>query len=311
MKKNIFLVIAFFALTISLFGETKTEILLRSSSKEGLIRIVLEADESFLKRTNAAVLSSQIKLEFPGSFNLAMPKDFPLEAVSKDKILLINLKDRGEVKILRLMSPPRLVIDIQTMEKQTSPILSKTFVIDPGHGGYDSGIIFQEFREKDISLNLAKDLSAALSKRGKRVFLTRKVDQYMSLIDRIGFVNQKNPDLFISLHSSMSENFVLNVPEVEDKGSNEISEIYSISSRQKKYIGKSKALSDNLGKAIKDDFQVNIVYREISLPILNSTGAPAVMIEFPAPGFAVYDQAMRARLIDSILNGISSYERSS
>lgn len=180
-------------------------------------------------------------------------------------------------------------------------------VLDAGHGGYDFGIISGDAKEKDISLGLTKDLGAILLKKGKKVFLTRKADQYISLIDRINLVNQKSPEVFISIHSSMSENFVLYSPEFEEQGSDEIVDLYSLSSRQKKYIGKSKALSDCIEKAIKDEFKVDVIRREMFLPVLNSANAPSVLIELPSPKFVVYDQQMRARLVNSIINGIVAY----
>jgi len=59
--------------------------------------------------------------------------------------------------------------------------------------------------------------------------------------------------------------------------------------------------------AIKNEFQKRVIYREMPIPILNSAGAPAVLLEFPSPRFVNYDQGMRERLIKSILNGIASY----
>ena len=227
--------------------------------------------------------------------------------VPADKVLTINLREKGEIKLLRLSSPARLVFDIQKGEKQAVQMLPKIFVIDAGHGGYDFGITSGNTKEKDLSLGLAQDLETILSKKGKKVFLTRKGDQYMSLIERIKFVNQKTPDVFLSLHSSMSENFVLYVAKFKDESSDEIVDLYSLSSRQKKYIGKSKALSENIGKALKDEFNKSVIYREMSLPILNSTSAPSVMIELPSPRSTVYDQQMRTRLINSIIKGFAAY----
>jgi N-acetylmuramoyl-L-alanine amidase len=129
----------------------------------------------------------------------------------------------------------------------------------------------------------------------------------MSLIERIKFANQKNPDIFLSLHSSMSENFVLYVAKFKDESPDAIVDLYSLSSRQKKYIGKSRALSENIGKALKDEFKKSIIYREMPLPILNFTSAPSVVVEFPSPRSVVYDQQMRTRLINSIMNGLAAY----
>lgn len=211
--------------------------------------------------------------------------------------------------LVSLMAVPlfaKTEIDLLLKSKEQMQI-----VLDAGHGGYDFGITSNPpavEREKDISLSLTKDLSAVFSKKGKKVFLTRKVDQYMPLIERINLVNQKKPTAFISIHCSMSENFVLYSPEFEEEGSDEIVDLYSLSSRQKKHILKSKALSESIGKAIKDEFKVNIIYREMPLPILNSVDAPSVLIELPSPKLMVYDQQMRARLVNSIIKGIEAHE---
>jgi N-acetylmuramoyl-L-alanine amidase len=296
---------------VSLYAQKKTEVLLKFSKQEGLIRIVLEAEESFINKTKIATLPSKIKIEFPGTFTLIAQKDLPFEVVLKGEILIIELKEKNEIKFFRLSSPARLVFDIQKkelqIEKQSMLIPSKVFVIDAGHGGYDFGITSGDVSEKDISLRLSKDLSTALSKKGKKVFLTRKTDQHVSLTDRINLVNQKNPDVFISLHFSMSERFVLYSPKFEEQGSNEMVDLYSLSSRQKKYIGKSNALSESIGKAIKDEFKSDVIYMEMPLPLLNSVGAPCVLIELPSPRVMVYDQQVRSKLVSSIINGITLY----
>ncbi|HYA11960.1 MAG TPA: N-acetylmuramoyl-L-alanine amidase [Thermodesulfovibrionales bacterium] len=294
-------------MTVPLFAQKKTEVLLKFSKQEGFIRIVFESEESFVAKTKATTLSSQIIIEFPAPFNLIAQKDLPFEIVPADKVLTINLREKGDIKLLRLSSPARLVFDIRKGEKQAVQILPKIFVIDAGHGGYDFGITSGDTKEKDINLSLSQDLETILLKKGKKVFLTRKGDQYMSLIERIKFVNQKSPDVFLSLHSSMSENFVIYVAKFKDESSDEIVDLYSLSSKQKKYIGKSKALSENIGKALKDEFKKSVIYREMSLPILNSISAPSVMIEFPSPRSTVYDQQMRTRLVNSIINGLATY----
>jgi N-acetylmuramoyl-L-alanine amidase len=318
-------------LSVSLSAQKKTGVSVKFSKQEGLIRIVFEAEESFINKTKVITLASQIKIQFPEGFSLTAQKDAPFEILQTDKTVMINSKELGEIKFFRLSSPARLVFDIRKkeiqkekqtekkLEKQTEKtaekqpekqpvtILSKVFVIDAGHGGYDFGITSGDVNEKDISLSLAKDLNTVLSKKGKKVFLTRKVDQYISLADRINLVNQKSPDVFISLHSSMSEKFILYSPKFDEQGSNEIVDFYSISSRQRKYIEKSKALSVSIGKAIEDEFKTDIIRREMPLPLLNSAGAPSVLIELPSPKFMVYDQQMKARLENSIINGVAAY----
>ncbi len=307
LKRVFFIFLALLIIPASLSAQKKVDLVMKFSSQEGLIRIVFESEDTFIINTKVSTSASQIKLEFPNLFNLSPKEGLPFKMEIQEKSLIINLREKSEVKLLRLSNPARLVFDIYRAEKQPSTIIPKVFVFDAGHGGYDFGITSGESKEKDISLNLVKDLDLALSKKQKKVFLTRKVDQYLSLVDRIKFINQKNPDIFLSFHSSLSDDFVIYVGSFKQESYDEVVDLYSIFSRQKKFLEKSKALSDKLGSAIKNEFQKNVIYREMPLPILNSAGVPAVLIEFPSPRFVTYDQSMRERLIKSILNGLSSY----
>jgi N-acetylmuramoyl-L-alanine amidase len=324
VKKTVFFFIAVSLLiAVSLSAQKKTEVLLKVSKQEGTLRIVFEAEEHCINRIKVTTLPVQIKIDFPDPFNLTAPKDLPFELVPTEKSLVINLKEKSEIRFFRLPSPSRLVFDIRGLdiqtketssekhpaspEKQPVSIISRGFVIDAGHGGYDFGISYGDTSEKDICLNFAKDLSAALSKKGKKVFLIRRVDQYVSLADRINFVNQKSPDVFISFHSSQTQNITIFRSKLEEQSRLETFEPYSLSFKQKKFIAKSKALSDALGKALTDELKAIIVHREMPLPILNSVGAPAVLIELPSPGVVAYDQQMKTKLINSILNGLTAY----
>jgi N-acetylmuramoyl-L-alanine amidase len=78
----------------------------------------------------------------------------------------------------------------------------KTIVIDPGHGGEDTGAVGPTgVMEKDITLSVAKALKKELTeKTGTRVFLTRTYDTYMSLEDRAALANEVKAGVFISIH---------------------------------------------------------------------------------------------------------------
>ena len=78
----------------------------------------------------------------------------------------------------------------------------RVVVIDPGHGGVDSGTVgVNGLAEKDLvlaeSLQLAKELRA----RGFTVFLTRDKDGYIPLRDRVAFGRAHRADLLISMHA--------------------------------------------------------------------------------------------------------------
>ena len=78
-------------------------------------------------------------------------------------------------------------------------------VIDPGHGGYDSGTAAgAPLLEKDIALQIALRLQGELEHRGVRAILTRTDDYFVTLADRTAFANKASADLFISIHLNSS-----------------------------------------------------------------------------------------------------------
>ena len=76
----------------------------------------------------------------------------------------------------------------------------KTIVIDPGHGGKDSGAQGKKSNEKDIVLSIGKLLKKELEKEGFNVKMTRDKDEFIELGQRANLANQGDGDLFISLH---------------------------------------------------------------------------------------------------------------
>lgn len=78
----------------------------------------------------------------------------------------------------------------------------KIIVIDPGHGGKDSGAIGNGFMEKEIVLQISNQLSEKLRALGYTVYMTRTNDTFIELKDRTKFANNKEADLFISVHAN-------------------------------------------------------------------------------------------------------------
>lgn len=82
------------------------------------------------------------------------------------------------------------------------PTAKKVVVIDAGHGGIDSGTTgIDGMQEKDLVLDEAKRLGAALKRRGYTVHLTRDTDIYIPLRERVSIARGFGADLFISLHA--------------------------------------------------------------------------------------------------------------
>ena len=79
-------------------------------------------------------------------------------------------------------------------------------VIDPGHGGHDTGTIGPGgLREKDVVLDVALRLRRLIERRlGSEVVMTRDDDTFIPLEERTAIANEKTADLFISIHANAS-----------------------------------------------------------------------------------------------------------
>ena len=81
--------------------------------------------------------------------------------------------------------------------------INKTIVIDAGHGGDDVGAVGPNKQyEKVINLEVARYLENILKQRGYKVYLTRSTDKFIKVMDRTILANEKNADLFISIHTN-------------------------------------------------------------------------------------------------------------
>jgi N-acetylmuramoyl-L-alanine amidase len=79
-------------------------------------------------------------------------------------------------------------------------------VIDPGHGGHDTGTIGPEgLEEKNVVLDVALRLRKLVEQRmGSEVVMTRSDDTFIPLEERTAIANQRGADLFISIHANAS-----------------------------------------------------------------------------------------------------------
>ncbi len=76
-------------------------------------------------------------------------------------------------------------------------------MIDPGHGGKDSGAIgLGGLREVDVILPIAKRVASILESRGYATKLTRDSDYFVELNDRVDMANRYDATIFVSIHAN-------------------------------------------------------------------------------------------------------------
>ncbi|MBR4955890.1 MAG: N-acetylmuramoyl-L-alanine amidase [Clostridia bacterium] len=117
-----------------------------------------------------------------------------------DQIPNTNAPDSGTADTV---IPPETVTP-DTMVT-TPPAPQVLICIDPGHGGKDSGAVWDGRMEKDDSLNLALKVAEQIEAMGHQVLLTRTDDSYPYFSERADLANNAGADLFISLHRNSFE----------------------------------------------------------------------------------------------------------
>jgi N-acetylmuramoyl-L-alanine amidase len=76
-------------------------------------------------------------------------------------------------------------------------------ILDPGHGGRDPGAIgIGGIQEKEINLDISRQVQQALQQQGVTALLTRTGDQEIDLDPRVTMAEQAHADLFVSIHSN-------------------------------------------------------------------------------------------------------------
>ena len=205
----------------------------------------------------------------------------------------------------------------------------KTIVIDPGHGGHDTGAKGPEGTlEKTIALSLAQMLSNEL-KAQFRVVLTRTGDYWLDIPSRTAVANEAKADLFISIHtggsylhqaSGLSLFFFKELSQVAPSTDNEKSLQSTIGQGahpwdtiQSQYQSVSTRLAIIIKSHLEDGNKYSInTARGAPLLVLRGADMPAVLIEVgyltnPLEEKKLLDTDVLADLVDKISKGIDDY----
>jgi N-acetylmuramoyl-L-alanine amidase len=107
-----------------------------------------------------------------------------------------KLKYEGTSLVLSLRHPPKL-----SRNTPDKPLAGTKILLDPGHGGKDSGAVGPNgYTEKDANLYASKLLANELAMRGASVYLSREVDKFVGLEDRQTIIDNLEPTIALSVH---------------------------------------------------------------------------------------------------------------
>jgi N-acetylmuramoyl-L-alanine amidase len=113
--------------------------------------------------------------------------------------LLLMIGSLAWMELHQAERPPRPK-ESKTARPQTTPSPFAVVVLDPGHGGQDSGAICGGMLEKDLTIDVARRIDRLLDSEGIATLMTRLGDTFVSLADRAAFANRARNCIFVSIH---------------------------------------------------------------------------------------------------------------
>jgi N-acetylmuramoyl-L-alanine amidase len=214
-------------------------------------------------------------------------------------------------------------------------------VIDPGHGGHDTGTIGPHgLMEKDLCLDVALRLGHEIEEKlpGAEVIYTRKDDTFIPLEERTAIANDAKADLFISVHANSShdsaargiETYYLNFATSEESMAVAAREnaLAQSSMHDLQDIIKKIARNDKVeeSKELANDIQDSLTHRLQSVSqdqrnrgvkkapfvVLIGANMPSVLSEIsfisnPSDEKLLRKTDQRQRVADGLYKGIASY----
>jgi N-acetylmuramoyl-L-alanine amidase len=213
-------------------------------------------------------------------------------------------------------------------------------VIDPGHGGHDTGTIGPDgLLEKDLVVDVGRRLGKLLETRlGAEVIYTRKDDTFIPLETRTAIANQEQADLFVSIHANSSrdpnargvETYYLNFTSspdalevaarenaVSEKSIHELGDLVKKIALKEK-IEESHEFASNVqealhsGLAMKNSGIRDRGVKKAPFIVLIGANMPSILAEIsfvsnPSDERKLQTPEYRQRIAESLYRGISKY----
>jgi len=245
-------------------------------------------------------------------------------------------------EVLPAVSPSGLASPSPTLTRALG-LKIRRIVIDPGHGGHDTGTIGPGgIEEKNVVLDVAQRLRKLILQRmGCQAIMTRSSDKFIPLEERTAIANAVGADLFISIHANSSpdasargiETYYLNF--TSDPEALELAARENATSRESVYqlqsLIKKIALSEKIGESEKfaavvdhqlaghlaqdGDPQPDRGVKKAPFVVLIGANMPSILVEIsflsnPHDARRLRKAAYREQIAKSLYDGIARYVES-
>ena len=200
-------------------------------------------------------------------------------------------------------------------------IIFDTVVLDPGHGGEDSGAVGALGAEKNYALDTGFRLKKKLEALGYKVVMTRSTDVFIPRPQRVAIANATPKAVFVSLHynSYTSSAIGLETFALAPQGTaNTDKEL-----KESDMMGRRGNKRDSENIALATAVHANCLYKLRSVDrgvkrhrfdVLAGIERPAILVEGgfvsnPSEGARIHKPEFRDALADAICGGIQNYRK--
>ncbi|HEV2699650.1 MAG TPA: N-acetylmuramoyl-L-alanine amidase [Terriglobales bacterium] len=212
--------------------------------------------------------------------------------------------------------PPAATPPSQTPGQAPARLPTPVIVIDPAHGGADSGAALNAaIPEKDVTLVFARRLRQELLSRGIQSQLLRDSDSAIATDQRASQVNALQPRLYVAIHATSQGSGLRLYTAILPIGEQDVGPFVEWRTAQAAALARSRAVEEQIAAAIQ---KAGFPVRKLSAALrpLNSVTAPAIAIEVaPTNGdvsqlaSSEYQQMLCAELADAITAAVPSLTR--
>ncbi|NOZ93254.1 MAG: N-acetylmuramoyl-L-alanine amidase [Acidobacteria bacterium] len=252
-----------------------------------------------------------------------------------------------------LSDPPRVILELgpkaapPTSAPQAAPARRPTrkgvrpIVIDPGHGGKDSGAVSGSgLEEKNLTLAVARRLARVLRRMGFAVRLTREDDETRALTDRTALANRLDALAFVSLHANASraasvrgaETYYMSLDSASDATAAAVAKLENAAGSTARSgseldmilwdMAQAEVLNESAQLALSIQRRLNSLLnlpdrgvKQAPFVVLTGATMPAVLVEVgflsnPKEARRLADSAYQDQLAGALATGIAEFLRS-
>jgi N-acetylmuramoyl-L-alanine amidase len=255
-----------------------------------------------------------------------------------------NSKSNTKPELVQPVAAPQPTHDGQSTLTRALGLKIGRIVIDPGHGGHDTGTIGPTgLMEKDLCLDVALRLGKIIQQKlpGADVVYTRSDDTFVPLEERTNIANEAQADLFISVHANSSpdhgargvETYYLNLkgsPEamevaarenaVSQEGVHDLEDLVKKIARTEK-IDESKELAEDIQDSLSKRLQRTVKpvknrgVRKAPFVVLIGADMPSILTEIsflsnPSDEQLLKKPEHRQRIAEGVYLGVAAYLQS-